>query len=142
MLMTAEFCLQPAIGRVGLHAWAWNPLALVSVELADQSVLIRRVKQYPLPLRLFFPLGLFRTSWTCNYDEIERAQAVVIPRWLAMAKRDKSLTEAVRLHMGASRARPVLLTHEVETLLSELELHGVKTDRGPKKLNRLWVGRK
>ena len=66
----------------------------------------------------------------------------MIPRWLAVAKRDKSLTEAVRLHMGASRARPVLLTHEIDRLLAELDRHGVMTDRGPKKLNRLWVGRR
>ena len=142
MLVTVEFCLQPAIGRVGLHAWAAAPLALANVDLTDQSVSITRAKQSPLPLRLFLPLGLFRTSWTCNYDEIERAQAVVIPRWLAVAKRDKSLTEAVRLHMGASRARPVLLTHEIDRLLAELDRHGVMTDRGPKKLNRLWVGRR
>ena len=114
----------------------------MSVELADQGVLIARVKHYPFPLRVLLPLGLFRTSWTCHYREIELAQTVVIPGWLAMAKRDKSLTEAVRLHMGSSRARPVLLTHDIDRLLSELELHGVKTDRVSKELNRLWVGRK
>jgi hypothetical protein len=44
--------------------------------------------------------------------------------------------------MGASRARPVLMLHEVDSLLTELELHGVKIDRVAKKLNRAWIGRK
>jgi hypothetical protein len=138
----AEFCLQPTIGGVGLHTWAARPLPLVRVELADQSVRITRVKEHPFPLRLFFPLGLFKASLTCDYHDIALAQIVTIPGWLATAKRDKSLTEAVRLMMGASRARPVLMLHETENLLTELEHHGVKIDRVAKQLNRAWIGRK
>jgi hypothetical protein len=140
--MRAEFCLQPVIGQVGLHAWAWRPLALVRVELTDQRVLIARAKHYPLPLRLLLPIGLFKSSWSCSYQEIELAQTVVIPGWLDMAKRDKSLTEAVRLHMGPSKARPVLLTHDIDSLLSEFALHDVEVDRIPLELNRAWIGRK
>ncbi len=41
-----------------------------------------------------------------------------------MSKRDKSLDEGVRLHMGGSKARPVLLTHEIDRLWTELEQRG------------------
>jgi hypothetical protein len=59
-----------------------------------------------------------------------------------MAKRDKSLNAGVRLRMGGSKARPVLLTHEIDRLLAELERHRVKIDPVPKELNSAWIGRK
>ena len=141
-LFNAEYCFQPVFGRVGFFAWAWNPLAKVVVVLGDDGIRIARAKPFPIPIRFLFPIGLVKLTWNCAYNEIVLAQPVAIPGWLAQTQRNRSLTKRVRLDMGDSRARPVLILSEIDELLAELERHGVTTELAAKKMNKLWIGRR
>jgi hypothetical protein len=130
-------CFQPAIGSVGLNILAWVPLPRVIVEAWSSQLSIRRAKWKNIPL------VWIRTTWQASYTEIESAQTIVVPWWIKVAQdRGPYSKVSVRLKMGTRRMRVVIITPDIEGLLSLLEGRGVEVTRQPMRLNHLWIGRK
>ena len=140
----ARLAWQQVVGQVGIGVSTNNLATAVTVELDHRGMSITvgpsgsRTGSVIRHILLTNPLG-FKKTWKCDYREIELAELVVVPWILNPPRRIRSVTEAVRLRMGPSRVRPVLMLPEAGELLVALERHGVKTDRP---LNNVrWVGR-